>query len=353
MSRPIDRVIFVPMSFSVSVVIPTFNRCALIGATLDSVLAQSHPAAEIVVVDDGSTDSTENLIRRQYPSVRYIKIPNSGPPGARNVGVAATQSEWIAFLDSDDLWEPGKLQAHARLAELSPEVPYSFSNFRIVEGERWRQSTKFDATPAGYFDVRGYRPAPGFLVCAEPMVARLLRSQPVFPSTVLLTRQFFEKVGPWDETLGRTRSEDLDFALRCVAHAPIGIVEAPLVGIRKHAANYSGNLLRTLRGQIEILQRFEARGGLPADTLPILREEIVMRSKDALDTAFSLGEFGQLRELVRLVPSCELRGKLWLKSVIGRCPAPLNGWGRSILLAGSRTRGKILRQQIDKTAARP
>ena len=162
------------MPFDVSVIIPTFNRGALIGATLDSVLAQSHQAAEIIVVDDGSTDNTADFVGRQYPMVKLIRTANFGAPHARNIGAGASHFEWIAFLDSDDLWMPDKLKAHARLAELAPEVSYAFSNFRIIDGQQWRSGTKFDEAPAGFFELRGCRPAPGFFVCEEPIQRRIL-----------------------------------------------------------------------------------------------------------------------------------------------------------------------------------
>lgn len=327
------------MSFEVGVVIPTFNRVGLIGATLDSVLAQSHPAAEIIVVDDGSTDDTESLVRRQYPRVKYIRIPNSGPPAARNAGVQASKSEWLAFLDSDDLWKPEKLEAHARLAELAPEVSYSFSNFRIVRDQQWSRQTKFDLAPPGYFDLPGRRPQPGFFVCEEPMLIPVLHFQPVFVSAILMTRSLFETVGRWDESFGRNPTEDFEFLLRCVAHPLVGIVESPLVGIRKHQGNFSGNLLKTVLGQIEILHYVADKNAYPPAVLEVIHDQIIERSMEAAVVAFETGDLGQVRDVLRAVPPARLSGTLRMKAAICRMPAPVGRLARQATLALSSALG--------------
>ena len=96
----------------VSVIVPTFNRAHLIGRTLRSVLAQSYPALEVIVVDDGSTDDTRATIARDYADdarVRYVYKQNGGPASARNIGFAQSRGEYVALLDSDDTWFPWKL----------------------------------------------------------------------------------------------------------------------------------------------------------------------------------------------------------------------------------------------------
>jgi glycosyltransferase involved in cell wall biosynthesis len=97
---------------SISVVIPTYNRRHIVGEAIDSALAQDGPAAEVLVVDDGSTDGTGAMLARRYgsePRVRVIHRTNGGPPAARNTGVARARFEYVALLDSDDVWCPGYL----------------------------------------------------------------------------------------------------------------------------------------------------------------------------------------------------------------------------------------------------
>ena len=105
----------------VSVIIPTFDRISVLPRALDSVLAQTRPAGEVIVVDDGSTDGTAELLERDYPGVTTIRQSNRGVSAARNAGLAAASGDWIAFLDSDDEWRPQKLER--QLDALAASVP--------------------------------------------------------------------------------------------------------------------------------------------------------------------------------------------------------------------------------------
>jgi glycosyltransferase involved in cell wall biosynthesis len=94
---------------NISVIIPTWNRAARLANALQSVFAQTLPAAEVIVVDDGSTDDTRRLVRSRFPDARYIYQSNRGVSRARNTGIQAASGDWIALLDSDDHWLPDKL----------------------------------------------------------------------------------------------------------------------------------------------------------------------------------------------------------------------------------------------------
>ena len=100
-------------NYTISAVIPTYNRRDMVCEAIDSALTQTYPCHEIIVVDDGSTDGTGELLREKYGDrIRYIRQENAGPSAARNRGIEAATGEWIAFLDSDDLWveEKNELQ---------------------------------------------------------------------------------------------------------------------------------------------------------------------------------------------------------------------------------------------------
>jgi glycosyltransferase involved in cell wall biosynthesis len=98
----------------ISVVIPAFNAGQFIRRTVDSILAQTYSDFEIIVVDDGSTDNTADVVRSYGPKVRYIYQQNAGDGPARNTGITAAEGDWIAFLDHDDEWLPKKLQLHQK-----------------------------------------------------------------------------------------------------------------------------------------------------------------------------------------------------------------------------------------------
>jgi len=107
-------------SDNISVVIPAYNAAGTIGRALDSVIAQTHPAREILVVDDGSTDRTAQVVSEYGGRVEYLYQDNAGPGAARNAGIRAAHGEWIAFLDADDEWLPHRLALQAELLQRDP-----------------------------------------------------------------------------------------------------------------------------------------------------------------------------------------------------------------------------------------
>jgi glycosyltransferase involved in cell wall biosynthesis len=317
------------MQSEVGVIIPTYNRAHLIGPTLASIVGQSCPPAEVVVVDDGSVDQTESVVRG-FPSVKYIRIENSGQCRARNVGVAATTAPWIAFCDSDDLWHPDKLLLQTRLFAQAPDAQYGFTNFRFVMEDAWSDDSKFDTSPPGYWNLRRREMESGSFVVDEPLFERLLRHQPIFPSSIMMKRVFFEHIGGWKDALGRTLGEDLEFTLRCVTRPPIAVISQPVVGIRKHAANFSVDQFRGLSGEAQILQYVLENHPAAQDYAEAIREQILMRRISAAELAFLAGDVGKVRELLGQVPFRKRSWKLHLKSMVARCP----GTGGRILRKG-------------------
>ena len=116
-----------------SVIIPVYNAEAYIEQTLESVFAQSFHDFEVIVVDDGSTDRTADQVQAfsHHPSLRYIYQDNAGPAAARNTGLVLAEGKFIAFLDSDDLWLPRKLEAHLERLQDSPQMGLSFNWFEV------------------------------------------------------------------------------------------------------------------------------------------------------------------------------------------------------------------------------
>ena len=115
--------------YSVSVVIPAYNIGDFIARAINSVLAQTHPPSEIIVVDDGSTDNTGEVIRSFGEKVRYIHQQNGGLSAARNTAMRASECKWISFLDGDDEWLPGHLQAQIELLRRNPDLMWSTGNY--------------------------------------------------------------------------------------------------------------------------------------------------------------------------------------------------------------------------------
>ena len=121
------------MTVSVSVVIPAYNAAEHITRAIDSVLAQTRRADEIIVIDDGSADNTADIVKRYGAELKYIYQDNAGAGQARNAGIDAAKSEWIAFLDADDEWLTDKLQLQTDYLARHPDLMWTTGNFLICD----------------------------------------------------------------------------------------------------------------------------------------------------------------------------------------------------------------------------
>jgi glycosyltransferase involved in cell wall biosynthesis len=308
------------MSFSV--IIPAYNRATLLPFTLDAVLAQGKPPAEVIVVDDGSADATAEVADRYAPRVRRITIENSGDLVARNTGLRAATQPRVAFCDSDDLWRPGFLAAMDALWQAEPGVRVAYCDFLTVQGDTWGTESKFAAAPAGFWD--GLRPvSPQAAVFDAPIVERLLHFQPFFPSAMAADRAYLLGLGGWDTSVGRTLGSDFATALLVAGHPPLGILRQPLVGIRKHAGNFSRDVQAMNLGDAFILEHLLATRPSLAPLAHAIRASVEKRRREALDTAFARHDFPAVREIAAKLPrrSAAIR----LKHIIAALPEPLRG----------------------------
>ena len=197
------------MTHSVSVIIPTYNRIRTLSRALDSVLAQTRTVDEIIVIDDGSTDSTVDLVLGNYPQVTLLQQPNLGVSAARNLGIREATSDWIALLDSDDRWLPTKLEAQFALLEEHPDHRLCHTEETwIRNGKRVNQMHK-------------HRKGGGHIY------SQCLPLCVISPSSTLLHRTLFEEAGLFDETL--PACEDYDLWLRICVREPVLFVDTPQI----------------------------------------------------------------------------------------------------------------------------
>jgi glycosyltransferase involved in cell wall biosynthesis len=316
----------------VSVVIPSYNRAGLLPETLATVLGQTRPADEVIVVDDGSRDSTGEVLAGYAPRVRAIRIENSGDLAARNVGLRAAGGDLVAFCDSDDLWRPEFLERMAALWEMEPGLRAAYSDFVIVRDGAWESAGKFAAAPAGFWD--GLRPlGPDAFAFDVPVVDRVVGFQPFFASCVMVERNWFLGAGGWDESVSRVVGGDSATALRIADAPPIGVLFAPLAGIRRHAGNFSGDVQAMNLGDAEVLERLLASRPELGRHADLIRHSIAARRRAGLETAFARGDIATVRRVFRLVPPPMRHGKLRLKRLIAGLPMPL-ARRVALLLAG-------------------
>jgi glycosyltransferase involved in cell wall biosynthesis len=215
------------MTPQASVIIPCFNRRAMVLEAAQSVLAQRGADFELIVIDDGSTDGTANALdalRREQAAPFVIeRIPNRGPGAARNRGVALARADLVAFLDSDDLWMPGKLAE--QIAFMNEHGEYAISQCDEVWIRRGRR-----VNPG-----RRHRKRAGDIFIES------LRTCLISPSAVIMRTALFRAIGGFDETMAA--AEDYDLWLRILVSHDVGLLDRPLVTRRAgHADQLSATV---------------------------------------------------------------------------------------------------------------
>ncbi len=215
----------------VSVIIPTYNRADFIKDAVESVLCQTYKDFEIIIVDDGSTDSTKDVLQKFHNKITYIYKSNGGAASARNVGINHAQGEYIAFLDSDDLWLPERLKFGVQALNSDKDIGLFFSDCsRVFNGEKASKT---------YFD--DYKP------CAGYMFKQLFMQCFIPTLTVILRKGCFKEAGMFNEEL--PSCEDYDMWLRISACFKINYIKMPLAIYKTHSKsisykNFPGPILR-------------------------------------------------------------------------------------------------------------
>lgn len=204
---------------SVSVVIGSYNAEAWIRETLDSVLVQTYPILQVLVVDDGSSDKTPEIVRSYSGKVKYMREVHRGRP-YRNRGIREAEGDFIAFVDADDLWQPEKIERQMALLE-ARRLAWAICQVRWLDFE----TTRLD-------DARAPRIPEGDIL--EP----LFLTNFIGSGTPVVARQVFDAVGYFNETPEVQVVEDWDLWLRIAARFPVGCVQEPLAMIRLHSASF-------------------------------------------------------------------------------------------------------------------
>ena len=233
------------MSPQVSVIITTYNRAAMVTEAVKSVLAQEMTDFELIVIDDGSTDETEERLSIYGSRLKYYQQENAGVSSARNRGLESARAPLVAFLDSDDLWLPAKLQVQHKYMMEHPEV-------HICQTEEiwWRNGRQVNPK-------RHHRKPSG------DIFRRSLDLCLVSPSAVMMQRQLFEKVGYFDEEL--PAAEDYDLWLRISVEYPVPLLPDPVVIKRGGHSDQLSAMSGIDRYRIEALEKILQSGKLSGE----------------------------------------------------------------------------------------
>lgn len=240
--------------FKVSVIIPVRNGRNYIDEAIDSILSQTFRSFEIVVINDGSTDGDYNELTLKDPRIRVLHLTGSGVSTARNHGMQAAQGELITFLDADDVWFPGKLQAQVNYLQAHPEVGVVFGGF-----------LKWEANQAGEF-----QPASGLMTdcsaitCCETarsgwLYTRLLMGLLVGMNTAMLRRSVMSAIGGFNTSL--RQAEDYDFWLKASRVAEMHALDGRVALYRIHPASAMHRLAQD-NALITVLRAARLRWGL-------------------------------------------------------------------------------------------
>jgi glycosyltransferase involved in cell wall biosynthesis len=224
----------------VSVIIATFNRANLVVQAVQSVLGQTYKNIELIVVDDGSTDNTSQVLRKFRNRLVYLYQERAERSAARNLGYRQSKGEYIAFMDSDDLWLPTKIESQVGVLNRNPHVGVVYTGVRFIDG-RGR-------------DYAGKICREGLKRRRQSLYEDLMTDNVVgSPSAVMLRRACLERVGLFDEQMNAC--EDLDLWRRISEHFNFRKIDAPLLEFRIHPDNTQRNLVTMAKGYEMIVSK--------------------------------------------------------------------------------------------------
>ncbi|HTW78152.1 MAG TPA: glycosyltransferase family 2 protein [Terracidiphilus sp.] len=255
------------MDYTISVIIPVYNRCDRVKYAVDSVLAQTVPVLEIILVDDGSFDGTSELLPRYIEDnptwrerVIYVRQDNQGPGGARNTGITRAKGDWIAFNDSDDIWLPYKLEWQIRALERYGD------NCDLCFTDAWFSNNPY--FKSSLFSSEGRKGSEPMGVVDDPAQA-IVRHNYVWCQTVLARTHFVRTVGGCDPKL--RWSEDRDFLFRaalmtkfCYVNLPMVLIDRSPTDVRHsgEAENWRKEDFRLRMDQYRLEKQLCLSGGL-------------------------------------------------------------------------------------------
>jgi len=298
----------------VSVIIPTFNSAPFLGRSIGSALAQSYTDFEVVVVDDGSTDDTGEVVAQFGGRVRYFYQPNAGPAAARNLALSIASGELIAYLDADDMWYPHKLERQVMFMDAHRECALVHSDIAVID--------ESDRVTHLRFNRETMRDVP-----KGSCVRDLLRDSHVQTLTVVERRDCLEKVGGFDERL-KTNEDYFHWILAAMSGMVFGYIDEPLAMYRWRDGSLSSSrrqmsedlvaMLEFLLGEKLLVDRYGREAAdIVLDRLYALRRELAYL--DRLEGRTSDAR----RCVINLIRARPLRAELYIDLLKACVPSAL------------------------------
>jgi len=263
----------------VSVIVPVYNREGYIAQALQSILSQSFSDVEIIVVDDGSTDSTVEAVRSFGEGIRLFRQENRGPGAARNRGIREAKGDFIAFLDSDDLWDSEKLEKQVRILKKRPEVGLVYTDLQEIDQN-------------GLFLQK--------VACSDrtgPIVTEFLGGHTPRPSATMVRRKLLEEIGGFDEELRYL--EEVFLWILLIERTEFACIPEPLTFYRHHPRNMTRNFEQGLHYRGIFLRKLIEHYGGRRDFRRLFRMEMAKFESDSGELLIQKGDVAKGRSALK------------------------------------------------------
>jgi cellulose synthase/poly-beta-1,6-N-acetylglucosamine synthase-like glycosyltransferase len=280
------------MSFQISVAIPVYNRADYLKETLDSIFAQTYSPYEVIVVNDGSTDHTTDVMTSYGSRIIALHIENSGAAFARKTAAEASTGNWLAFCDSDDLWLPHHLERRVSLLKMHPDIDFSFSDLIPFGSAAIKGCTYFSDAPDKWWQQFPTPDADNCVLMGRTAYKPFLSYNPGSPVTTVMTRELYDKIGGIDPRYSRMVAEDADMARKAILQGNVLCDLTVTAKQRRHDGNMSAQVLHNLLGKCQILENHIALNIAPE----ILHADILSAINETLQEAFVASYYAQNKE---------------------------------------------------------
>jgi glycosyltransferase involved in cell wall biosynthesis len=305
------------MNPKVSVIIPTYNRADKVSQTIESVLAQTLTDREVIVVDDGSSDDTENLLRENFGDrIRLYSQANQGVSVARNTGIAEARGEWVAFLDSDDLWEKEKLELQLKAVEqLDAQCGACYTDVRLLNHAETR--TLFEMAEHG----RRHEGAMGVnRDILEALVSPGGAGMLVCISSLMARTDVVRRVGGFDRSLGFYADSEFMFRLAmltgfCYVNRPLVWFDRSPAETRHVGATKEWDKLEFVLQESRVrLEKFQSLGDeLPVRVRTLIREHLGSVHSGLANWHLETGQYRKAREAMAKAARLDLTFNIAIK----------------------------------------
>ncbi|MGO8754175.1 MAG: glycosyltransferase family 2 protein [Gallionellaceae bacterium] len=281
------------VSPSFSIVIPAYNAAETLACALDSVLAQTWLPHEVIVVDDGSSDNTEEVVAAYGDRVTYLRQKNAGPSAARNLGVETASGDWIAFLDADDWYYPGRLQVHADMIATDPGLDFLVASFDYRDTEGKLINPSIEQTPLGRRLLQQVG-TNGHAVIEGEAIGQFISQQFSDTRCLSMPRRTFIALGGFP--LDLRICEDVVLLIRlCIASRRVGVVCASQAVYLVHDQGLiRSDRLRAQTETVRALRTLEAE--MPAAPAAVQQAWQALIKEAYRNLAYYLAKHGRKRE---------------------------------------------------------